>query len=286
MISNREKQAIKELAERQTERLGSQNKAANSLDIAPSTLSAVLNDKWEVINETMWRNIASKLNYTAKTWSLVETRDFKMITQICTDSQENANVFALVGNAGSGKSCTFRHFAENNKQVYLLNCNEFWNRKYFLVELLAAMGRDSSGLTVSEMMMEAVRILRTQQHPLIIMDEADKLSDQVLYFFITLYNQLEDQCGIILAATDHLEKRIRKGLHLNKKGYKEIYSRIGRKFIELRGIGSEDVAQVCKANGIDNKKDIQEIFQESDFDLRRVKRRIHGLKMTKKAQNN
>ena len=43
-----------------------------------------------------------------------------------------------------------------------------------------------------------------------VLDEADKLSDQVLYFFISLYNKLEDRVGIILCATDYLEKRIKK----------------------------------------------------------------------------
>ena len=85
------------------------------------------------------------------------------------------------------------------------------------------------------------------------MDEADKLSDQVLYFFITLYNQLEDHCGIVLLATDYLEKKIRKGLRLNRKGYKEIYSRIGRRFIPLRAVNLTDITGVCIANGITDK---------------------------------
>ena len=140
------------------------------------------------------------------------------------------------------------------------------------------MGRDYSGYTVNEMMGEVVRALKTQQHPLIIMDEADKLSDQVLYFFITLYNQLEDHCAIVLCATDHLAKRIKRGLKLNKKGYKEIYSRIGRKFIELEGLNTSDITSVCVANGITDKVRIREVIEDSEYDLRRVKRKIQGLK--------
>lgn len=141
------------------------------------------------------------------------------------------------------------------------------------------MGGNSSGYTVGEMMDEIIKRLKTMENPLIIMDEADKLSDQVLYFFITLYNSLEDSCGIILCATDHLEKRIKKGLRLNKKGYQEIYSRIGRKFIELRGLGSRDIAMVCQANGITDKQQIKDVIEDSEYDLRRVKRKIHALKL-------
>ncbi len=93
--------------------------------------------------------------------------------------------------------------------------------------------------------------MKRKESPLIVLDEADKLSDQVLYFFISLYKQLEDHCGIILTATSYLRARIEKGLRLNRKGYAEIFSRIGRKFVELPLHNSEDVArkQVIAAIG-------------------------------------
>jgi hypothetical protein len=115
------------------------------------------------------------------------------------------------------------------------------------------------------------------QDPIIIMDEADKLSDQVMYFFITLYNQLEDHCAIVMVATDYLEKKIRKGLRLNKKGYKEIFSRIGRKFIMLKGVCINDITEVCMANGVTVKSDIKSVIEDCDNDLRRVKRRCHAI---------
>ncbi len=65
---------------------------------------------------------------------------------------------------------------------------------------------------------------------------------------------------------------------LHKKGYKEIYSRLGRKFIELKGVGSTDVNQICQANRITDKAQIKEIFEDSEFDLRRVKRKVHAIK--------
>jgi hypothetical protein len=110
------------------------------------------------------------------------------------------------------------------------------------------------------------------------MDEADKLSDQVLYFFITLYNQLEGHCGIVLAATPHLEKRIKRGIKLNKKGYTEIFSRLGRKFIELKGVCFSDVKAICQANGVNGATGIKEIWDDCEGDLRRVKRKIHAWK--------
>lgn len=277
MISNDEKQQIAEKLSDYCTRFGSQNKAANSLkSISAATISQMVNHNWDLISEEMWRNIASQIGYTNQEWVGVETRDFKILFGLLQDAQTNSLVFAVTGEAGTGKSYTLKRYAELNKRAYVIHCVEFWNRRTFLQELLSSIGRDSSGYTVSEMMSEVVKTLKSMDRPLLIMDEADKLTDQVLYFFISLYNQLEDHCGIILIATDHLAKRIRKGLKLNRKGYKEIYSRIGRKFIELKGLSSSDITAICSANGIIDKHQIKEVIEDCEGDLRRIKRKVHA----------
>lgn len=281
MITDTKKQIIAERTRDYVDRFGSQNKAANSLKgVSSATISQILNNNWDLIADEMWRNVGAQVGYSDTEWVSVETRDYKILNDILNDARENSHVFAVTGEAGTGKSATMRRYAETNKRVYLLQCADFWNRKMFLHELLTSMGRDYSGLTVGEMMHEIVRILKVTDSPLILLDEADKLSDQVLYFFITLYNQLEDHCGIVMCATDHLSKRIKRGLKLNKKGYKEIYSRIARKFIELKGAGSSDITSICIANGVTDRAVIKEVIEDAEGDLRRVRRKIHALKLS------
>lgn len=261
------------------DRYESQNRAANSLKgVSSATISQMLNNNWELIKDEMWRNVASQIGYKDERWEAVETANFKRMQALLADVKENSLVMAITGDAGTGKTFAAKHFAENKKQTYLLCCNEYWNRKLFLAELLTAMGRDYNGYTVGEMMHEAVRALKTQENPLIILDEADKLSDQVLYFFITLYNQLDGECGIVMTATNHLEKRLKRGIKLNKKGYTEIWSRLGRKCIELKGVSAADITAICDANGITEARKVDAIIEDSESDLRRVKRKIHAVK--------
>lgn len=278
-MENQTKTAIAETLKNYISRYESQNKAANSLKgVSSATLSQMVNGNWELIKDDMWRNVAAQIGYNETQWVAVETRDYKILTGLLQDAQMNSNVFAVTGAAGTGKTFTLRQYAANNRRTYLLQCAEFWNKKMFLQELLAAMGRDGAGSSVAEMMFEIVLELKRQDNPIIILDEADKLSDLVLYFFITLYNQLEDQAGIILCATNFLDKRIKRGVKRNVKGYNEIYSRIGRKCIELTGLSQNDIAAVCRANGIDQDKHINKVIADCDGDLRRVKRSIHALK--------
>ncbi|MCQ2351292.1 MAG: ATP-binding protein [Paludibacteraceae bacterium] len=280
-----EKENIKTALAEYCERMGSQNKAANSLKgVSSATVSQLLNGNWDLITDEMWRNIATQIGYDNRKWVVVETRGYKRMTQLLTDAQENSLVFAVTGDAGCGKSEAVKTFARNHQNVYNLSCSEYWNRKHFMTELLQNMGVDYTGCTVSEMMSEILYNLKRKENPLLVLDEADKLSDQVLYFFISLYNHLEDHCGIVMCATDYLEKRIKKGVRCNRKGYKEIYSRCGRKFIPMQQVNAEDIAAVCVANGISDAVKIDRIVDESECDLRRVKRCIHAYKSSENYQ--
>ncbi len=259
-------------------RYESQNKAANTLKgVSAATISQMINGNWELIKDEMWRNVATQIGYREQKWEAVSTTNYQQMMFLLRDVQENSLVMAVTGEAGTGKTFSCKQYIAENKNSYMLCCNEYWNRKVFLTELLTALGKDYTGYTVSEMMQEAVRSLKTKEQPLLILDEADKLSDQVFYFFITLYNQLEDECGIVLCATDHLEKRIKRGIKLNKKGYNEIWSRLGRRCIALKGITANDIVKICEANGITSNKDIDTVIDDCESDLRRVKRKIHAI---------
>jgi Cdc6-like AAA superfamily ATPase len=199
------------------------------------------------------------------------------------DAQQFSLVLAITGNAGSGKTETAKKYEAENKNVFRMSCNEYWDKKWFLRELLSKMGKETDGMTLPEMMFKAVTTLKSTEKPLIILDEADKLADTVLLFFITLYNELEGHCGIIIMATQYLEKRIRRGIATQKKGYREIYSRVGLRFIELEQTTFSDIKAVCVANKVTDEQAIRAIAKDCDGDIRRVKRLVFANKRAKDA---
>lgn len=278
-MTTNEKRSIATLLASYCEQKGSQNKAAKSLNnVSPATITQILTDNWELISDDMWRNVAGQIGYDRRSWNIVETKGYSKMYKVLSDAQDMSLVLGVCGDAGSGKTEAVKSYVMANRNVYHLCCSEYWNRKQFMMEMLQSLGMECTG-TVSEMMSDIVLALKKKESPIIILDEADKLSDQVLYFFISLYNKLEDRCGIVMAATDYLEKRIKKGVRTNRKGYKEIFSRLGRKFIYIPIASSLDVEKICVANGIDNKSDINKIIEESECDLRRVKRLVYAIKL-------
>lgn len=279
-----EKQQIAARLKEYCEKMGSQNKAARSLNgISTATVSKMLTGQWDTISDELWRGIAAQIGHDTSAWQIVKTGAFRRMEFLMEQAKDESLVIAITGFAGCGKTEAIKSYAKGRQNVYHLMCSEYWNRPTFINKLLRALGKDVGG-SVSEQMDCIVETLNSADAPLIILDEADKLRDQVLYFFISLYNQLEGHCGIIMVATEYLKNRIERGVRLKKKGYEEIYSRIGRKFVQLQVINGEDIAAVCKANGVSDAKTIQDIIAGAECDLRRVKRAVWAAKKKGGAQ--
>ncbi len=267
------------------ERYGSQSKAAATLTgVSRSTISRLLSGDGDMFDDKMLRTIAAQIGFSSDEWEPVDTTNYRRLTKILTEAQNGSLVMAVTGDAGSGKTFACRQYAAANPNVCHICCNEYWNRKLFLQELMRALAISPAGMTVGEMMQEIVHALKATDHPLIIFDEADKLSDHVLYFFITFYNNLEDHCGMILLATQHLEKRLKAGERACKRGYSEIWSRLGRKCIHLRRTSAADIVAICMANGITARADQDAVVEDSEQDLRRVRRKVYALLRLRSGQ--
>lgn len=282
-MTHQEKLSIVESLDAFITQKGSQNKVATEMKLSAATLSQMRNHNWENIALEMWRKVGAFLGVGTNEWKFAETANAKELQKFFSDSQQFALVLAITGNAGSGKTETAKKYESENKNVFRMSCNEYWDKKWFLRELLSKMGKETDGMTMPEMMHKAVTTLKSAEKPMIILDEADKLADTVLLFFITLYNELEGHCGIIIMATQYLEKRIRRGIAMQKKGYREIYSRVGLRFIELEPTTFADVKAVCNANGLTDDKAILGISKDCDSDIRRVKRLIFANKRANDA---
>lgn len=212
------------------------------------------------------------------------TDNYMELNEILDDARENRMVMSIVSPAGSGKTYTARYYSDTKSETYMLCCSEYWNRNLFVNELLQAMDKDIKGLSLNDKVKTIVDYLITLRSPLIIIDEADKLPDRVLFFLITLYNNIEDECGMVLLSTDYLNRRFKIGLEYNKMGYAELWSRIGKRCIPLEGVTSDDIQKICKLHSITSQMDINAIIKDSDSDLRRVKRKIHAILRKRKTQ--
>jgi hypothetical protein len=282
-INDGTKKEIQMLLKTFIEQYPSQAKAVDKLQgVSEATVINIRRGDWESISEEMWRKVGKQVGFSNKgNWQMIETIAAKKLIGYLDDSREYGNVFAITADPGSGKSFISEWYENKRQNVYMISCSEYFNRKTFLQHILQKMGKANTGYNVPEMMDLIMDTVLKKENPLFIFDEFDKVSDSILYFFITLYNRLEGNVGMVMMATDYLAKRINRGKKNNKKGYAEIFSRIGRRFITLPSPTEKEVFEIAKANGVTDPQELHSIYNESDGDLRRVKRGVHKCKVRK-----
>jgi DNA transposition AAA+ family ATPase len=283
-LSNKEKDVIRENLRAYVAKYPSQNKAVGSLkNVSVGTVSNIVNGKYENISDEMFRNIAAQVGSRSKEtgWQIVETSAYQEIRYALDDAQHWRNVTWIVGEAGCGKTTTARLYTEENREVFYILCSEDMKKGDFVREIAHKVGIKTDGHNIREIWSLILDDVIQMEAPLLIFDEADKLTEPVFHYFISLYNKLEDKSGVIFMSTDYIKKRIERGLRYQKPGYKEFFSRMGRKYFELEETSPTDVYSICVANGVQDKKKIDEVIRDAescDFDLRRVKKAIHRAK--------
>lgn len=258
------------------------NRAAESLQgVSSATVSQLCNGKYELISDEMFIRIASQIGFAFDSWNLHEGKTFKEITFTLSDAQSYKNVTWIVGDAGCGKTTAAIEYRRTHRNVFYILCSEDMRRSDFVREIAKQVGAPTDTTNLRDMLENAISMISFLGNPLLVFDEGDKLTDSVFNYFISIYNRLEGHSGIVFLSTDYIKRRMEAGLRYNKKGYKEINSRIGRRFFDVSPTEENDIYAICQANNLTDRADIEEVLKDakrSDNDLRRVKRCIHRQK--------
>ena len=225
--------------ERETERTDTRGPAPLCDEISEPEQSCSQSGRHECRHGNMWRKIASQVGTaTPGAWQMVETTAAKEMAYAMTDAQEWKNVTWVVGEAGCGKTTAARLYEREHSGAYYILCSEDMKRSDFIRDIAKKIGLRTDGMTIRDMLDAIIGALIQTESPVLLFDEADKLTERVFHYFIDLYNRLEDKCGIVFFSTSYIKRRMKMGLRYDKKGYNEIH----------------------------------------DFDLRRVKKGVHRVK--------
>lgn len=267
------KQRIQEEIEAFIKAGGSAAQVARKSGLNDAYISMIRNNKADgTVKNEHWQKIAGALNVRFDGWNIVPTANFKVINAVLTDAKDNSLFMAVSHNAGSGKSLSSREFAgdNDNRMVFLYRVEHGETNKIdFLRALAQSLGIDTKGKgylsanRLADLVIDFF-VRRLDQCPLLIVDEADKLTDKALRFFISLYNAVEGRMGCVILGTENLEKKIKSGVSHNRNGFDEIDSRFGRRFIRLPGVSKKECLDICKANGILDTKLADQLFQECE----------------------
>lgn len=277
-----DKDAIRDALSAYCDNYPTRNRASESLNgVSAATVSQILNSKYANISDDMFTKIATQIGFSFEKWQLHESTAFKEITYAFSDAQLYKNVTWVVGDAGCGKTTAAIDYRKNHRNVFYILCSEDMRKSDFVREIAKQVGAPTDGTNLRDTLEYAISMIAFLNNPLIIFDEGDKLTDSVFNYFISIYNRLEGHSGIVFLSTDYIKRRMENGLRYNKKGYKEINSRIGRRFFDIRATTQNDIYAICQANGLTSEVEIKKVLKDaeaSENDLRRVKKVVHAQK--------
>lgn len=263
----------------------SPTKAANSLkQVSASTIRTILKGPdYPNISDAMWRSIRNQLRGKKdEDWVFVETPVMKDLYFFLEETQEDMDFSWAISSQGSGKSEAALKYMNENKNVFYVLCDEDMKKSDFALELARSVGiRVNTQKKARTIIMDVIQELSEMESPLLIFDEGDKLADNILHYFITIYNRLKNYAGVAFLSTDYMEKRMELGLRYNKKGYKELWSRIGSKFYKADQNEPYHVDLICRANGITNPSTISIVVKDAEkanLDLRRASKKIRKIR--------
>ena len=288
-MNQTEKKGIQASLAAYVKKMGGANPAANKLSgVSSATISQVANNNWELISDAMWLKIGKQTGYYAAPWVVAETSVKSKIFAYLGDAQRQPNgIRSLIAKSSLGKSVSIAAYIKEKENCYLINCHKNVSFRILIRNLLRAMGKDSSGTTV-EMMENLVMHIQRAEQPLIIINEVDKLKDEVLEMFVDLENELHQQCGIAFFATPFFTKRMMTGVARGKRGYAELHSRCRKIYWDLSPSRNEfttDVIAICTANGITDKQVITELHNKCEEDFRVLADLINAYLASQKTAN-
>ena len=258
------------------QKLGSYSAVARKCNINVGALSTLLRGKYGANETQLLQKIANALDYRENGWEVVRSiGNYKVIETVYNDAKDNSMWFAISNKAGSGKTQAMEDlFNRDTTGTVVFIQAEEWSGRQFLIKLIEKVIGDEplkgSYKSVSQLTEIVVGYFNEMSldRPVLLIDEADKLRPAALRTLIPIYNRTEHRLGVILSGTENLEKELKAGVRLHKKGFDELESRIGRTYIHLKGATEQDIYAICEANGVIMKETQTQIWS----DLEKVKK--------------
>jgi DNA transposition AAA+ family ATPase len=239
----------------------SQNELAKMIEVSPATISNIINEVWERVNEKMLLKIKSFFN--KKEWVIIETDNFLTVHNCCDNARKNKTMSAIIGSAGSGKTTGISFYNSRNPNTFLITCTRAMRTKQFLSEILKSLGVNyiASDYDMVKMIIE---VLNKKDNPLLIIDEASKLSANTLMYIQDIWDGIEANSGLVLAGVEYLYENLKKNAERNKIGMPEFYSRVSL-WQYLQEPTKQEIEAICKNNGVTNPEDIKKMYRLSNF---------------------
>jgi hypothetical protein len=237
---------------------------AKKLNVSGAVLTFIEQRQADKLSAEMLHSIIALLK-PGTGFEIVGTSNYNSIQNICAKTQQAHQLNVIIGYTGAGKTVALNDYYRTTENVYYVVCKNSMNRRQFLCAILAEMGVNFMG-SVYDMVNKIVDLLNERPNMLLIIDEAGKLSTNVLLDLHDIRNTTMYSAGIILAGCEYFQSNIEKAVTKEKTGYPEFHSRI-ISWNVLNKPTRAEISAICHANGLTDEATIKELYRLPNYRL-------------------
>jgi len=239
----------------------SKNELATQSGVSGATLSKIENGKWDDIDDKLWRKIWNKVQDVTKPVTL-STADYSLAIKTCKAAQKNHFMIGLIADTGMGKTTALTAYSMS-KNVFYVCFDKTFSPKNFFIALLKEMAINFEG-NIHAMVNRVADELNTMENPLLIIDEAGKITTTMILYLHVLRDKTVKNCGIVLGGMPYFKNNLIKFSNKQKEGYAEFFRRVNL-WQELKGLSRSEIETICEMNGITDKETVRQMQTQKRF---------------------
>ena len=227
---------------------------AKMCGVSDGTLSFIENGKSEKVSDEMAQKIKSFID--RKTGGdIYQSTDFVSIFKACDAARKFHLMIGVLADTGVGKTTAVRTYARQKNVFYVSFCKSVKANQFF-ADLLRELGVSFEG-PLNAKINRVAEELNKKDHPLLIIDEAGKITHPIMLYLQELRDKTSSNCGIILAGMPYFKANLQKFADRQKEGYAEFLRRINL-WHKCLGLKPDEVTEICRINGVTDKDKIKE----------------------------
>lgn len=259
-----DKNALRQYIETLLQRGSSSAELARRCAVSDTAMSLFRQGKYGANDDTLAEKIATGLHYFENCRVVVDTvTSYRQVKTAFAAARSKCKWFCISSRSGSGKTQSLidLYNVAGDASVVYIKCRK-WSSHKFLTKLATAMGEKVTRYMDNDDLLDlcAAHMNRmASKKPILLIDDAGKLSHSAMNTLIPLYDDTLGRMGCIVAGTETLERNIKRYVG-RIEGYDEIDGRFGRNYITLLGATKKDVISICMANGVQSQEEAEIIW--------------------------
>ena len=189
-------------------------------------------------------------------WEVIPTAEFTAMMSALEDSKEHAETRIIIIETGNGKTFSIDKFANQNPQfTYTITLNEVYKIGDVIKDLCKHLNIEETGSAagkIKRINAKLGEIARAGNKPVIIFDEAEMASLNLLRMLKSLYDGVKGLAGITLVGTPQLLTNLSKACTKDKVGMPQFYRRFKAGIRQIKTSKANKYASFYAALGIED----------------------------------